>query len=99
MSKRKNKTTNKEQVSNSNTLLDFAGADLNRDTNDKPNQSSKSTIDDLGDIFSSEAVSKNIADPIKPVSLLTNGNYYYYINKQILSQHIQVDRQIEKVCT
>ncbi|CAG5045130.1 unnamed protein product [Parnassius apollo] len=77
--KTQNKHTNKPKVgeaqtANSDSLLDFAGASLNKNTgnthtatNTKPN-----VIDELGDIFSNESGSNNIAEPLRPVSLIQN---------------------------
>ncbi|XP_075977710.1 ADP-ribosylation factor-binding protein Gga [Anticarsia gemmatalis] len=70
-------TTDHPQVTNSESLLDFAGASVaavsggSGDKGVKTNCSVTNTaIDELGDIFSTESTSKNIAEPLKPVSLM-----------------------------
>ncbi|CAB3227145.1 unnamed protein product [Arctia plantaginis] len=62
------------QGTNSESLLDFAGANVSSGGGDVSNNSMYSTknnaIDELGDIFSTETASSNIAEPLKPVSLI-----------------------------
>ncbi|XP_013165200.1 PREDICTED: ADP-ribosylation factor-binding protein GGA3 isoform X1 [Papilio xuthus] len=68
------KGTKDMQPTNNDTLLDFAGAIMNKNVGvaknttlvNKPN-----VIDELGDIFS-DGNSSNIASPLKPVSLIQN---------------------------
>lgn len=52
-----------------NSLLDFAGAPA--DSN--PNVAQTPAIDELGDIFSAKDGPSNIAEPLKPVNLMSNG--------------------------
>ncbi|XP_050351203.1 ADP-ribosylation factor-binding protein GGA2 [Nymphalis io] len=70
------KTKSKEsktevQTTNSDSLLDFAGANSIRNENDKPKNSNNTVIDELGDIFANENATKNIAEPLKPVNLMS----------------------------
>ncbi|CAH2048716.1 unnamed protein product, partial [Iphiclides podalirius] len=63
----------KYATTNSDTLLDFAGATRNPNMGNNRNMLAKSNvIDELGDIFSNESGSQNIAEPLKPVTLLHN---------------------------
>lgn len=62
-------------ASNNDTLLDFAGAVINKNVSAAKNSAVKpNVIDELGDIFS-DGSSSNIAAPLKPVSLIQNGKY------------------------
>ncbi|XP_026761773.1 ADP-ribosylation factor-binding protein GGA3 [Galleria mellonella] len=61
--------------SNSQSLLDFAGASIYKsESGDMPKKDIAKTnvIDELGDIFSTESSSSNIAEPLKPVNLISN---------------------------
>nr|XP_026499778.1 ADP-ribosylation factor-binding protein GGA2 [Vanessa tameamea]XP_026499779.1 ADP-ribosylation factor-binding protein GGA2 [Vanessa tameamea] len=58
------------QTANSDSLLDFAGANINRHESDKPKNANNTVIDELGDIFSNESAN-NIAEPLKPVNLMS----------------------------
>ncbi|CAK1580478.1 unnamed protein product [Parnassius mnemosyne] len=62
------------QTLNSDSLLDFAGASLNKNTGKthSATDTKSNVIDELGDIFSNESGSNNIAEPLKPVSLIQN---------------------------
>ncbi|XP_032517247.2 ADP-ribosylation factor-binding protein GGA1 isoform X1 [Danaus plexippus] len=50
-----------------NSLLDFAGASINS----HQQKTNPSTIDELGDIFNNDGEVTNIAEPLKPVNLMT----------------------------
>ncbi|XP_061383926.1 ADP-ribosylation factor-binding protein GGA1 isoform X2 [Danaus plexippus] len=53
-----------------NSLLDFAGASINS----HQQKTNPSTIDELGDIFNNDGEVTNIAEPLKPVNLMTIDN-------------------------
>lgn len=65
---------NPAQASNTESLLDFAGANITSGDGTAKNISSpkNKVIDELGDIFSSEAAPNSIAEPLKPVNLMPN---------------------------
>lgn len=67
----KGKESKRELQSNSDALLDFAGS--TRPQGDKPKNRSD-VIDELGDIFSSDGATTNIAEPLKPVNVMPTGN-------------------------
>ncbi|CAH2096017.1 unnamed protein product [Euphydryas editha] len=61
------------QTTNGDSLLDFAGANTNRCEGEKPkNKGNNAVIDELGDIFSNESSTSNIAEPLKPVNLMSS---------------------------
>lgn len=62
------------QQTNSHSLLDFAGANPHR-AEDAPRTRSNA-IDDLGDIFSNDGSTSNIAEPLKPVNLMCTGKNF-----------------------
>ncbi|XP_068633735.1 ADP-ribosylation factor-binding protein GGA1 [Battus philenor] len=71
----KSKATKEMLPVNSDTLLDFAGAPTNKNIGKKsksPSVSKPNVIDELGDIFLNESGSNNIAEPLKPVTLMHN---------------------------
>lgn len=68
--KEKTKPPVEAQVSNNDSLLDFAGANVGKET--PKNEVKKDVMDDLGDIFSADGSSK-IAEPLKPVNLMSSG--------------------------
>ncbi|XP_045447932.1 ADP-ribosylation factor-binding protein GGA3 [Melitaea cinxia] len=72
--KTKSKIAKKEvQTANGDSLLDFAGANTSRCEGDKPkNKGNNAVIDELGDIFSSESSTSTIAEPMKPVNLMSS---------------------------
>lgn len=72
-------TETQDNVTNSESLLDFAIANVNKSNNDgsiKQNDT-KNALDELGDIFASETTASNIAEPLKPVNLMSSGKYVY----------------------
>ncbi|GBP33758.1 ADP-ribosylation factor-binding protein GGA2 [Eumeta japonica] len=60
------------QLTNGDSLLDFAGANITREDKNLPTCGKKNSLDELGDIFSTEASASNIAEPLKPVTLVVN---------------------------
>ncbi|KAJ0176499.1 hypothetical protein K1T71_007678 [Dendrolimus kikuchii] len=62
----------KGNVTNNESLLDFAGVNLNKGSGDGPikENNTKNALDELGDIFASETAANNIAEPLKPVNLM-----------------------------
>lgn len=57
------------------SLLDFAGASA-RPAGDGAKATTKTNaLDELGDIFSTDGGGNNIAEPLKPVSLMPNGKF------------------------
>lgn len=82
----RSKELKRESQTNSNALLDFAGANP-RPEGEKPKNNSE-VIDELGDIFSSDGTTSNIAEPLKPVNMMPTGNYiistYFNFFKNII---------------
>lgn len=84
--KTKSKISKKEvQTTNGDSLLDFAGANTSRCEGDKPKtKGNNAVIDELGDIFSSESSTSNIAEPMKPVNLMSSGKNIRKKKKQYI---------------
>ncbi|KAM3965178.1 ADP-ribosylation factor-binding protein Gga isoform 2-T2 [Aphomia sociella] len=59
---------------NNQSLLDFAGASVYNTDGDIPkNEVAKNNvIDELGDLFSTESASRNVAEPLKPINLMSS---------------------------
>lgn len=68
--KEKAKSPVQTQVPNSDSLLDFAGANVNKET--PRSEVKKDVMDELGDIFSADS-GPSITEPLKPVSLMSCG--------------------------
>lgn len=68
--KEKAKSPVQAQVSNSDSLLDFAGANVGKVT--PKSEIKKDVMDELGDIFSADTGS-SITEPLKPVNLMSCG--------------------------
>lgn len=77
VAERKEKATPETHVSNSDSLLDFAGANVGKGDGDMPKNDTvkHNVIDELGDIFSADGDAGSIAEPLKPVSLMPSGTY------------------------
>lgn len=77
MAEKKNKKNCAPKKStNSESLLDFAGVNAPMGDGDKANVTNEvksPAIDELGDIFSAKDGPTNIAEPLKPVNLMSNG--------------------------
>ncbi|XP_063826086.1 ADP-ribosylation factor-binding protein GGA1 [Ostrinia nubilalis] len=71
---------------NSESLLDFAGASARKGGGDAPKNMDKVTqsnvIDELGDIFSTESGTSPIAEPLKPVNLMPSDDVDLLGNKK-----------------
>ncbi|KAI8436980.1 hypothetical protein MSG28_010385 [Choristoneura fumiferana] len=82
--KKTKKNSSPRKPTNSESLLDFAGVNAPSGDGDKANVTTEAkspAIDELGDIFSAKDGPTNIAEPLKPVNLMSNGKDSEKANK------------------
>ncbi|XP_059052164.1 ADP-ribosylation factor-binding protein GGA3 [Achroia grisella] len=74
--------------SSSQSLLDFAGASVYKNTEQEPKNdiAKNNVIDELGDIFSTQSSSRNIAEPLKPVNLISSDDVDLLVEKDSKSE-------------